>query len=135
MPVYVTHPKVSGLSREEATRLLTAQGLAYELDGSGDLVKSQRPMPGESLSAGDAIRLTIGESPRASSGKALNMPDLRGMSMRRAFFLTQELGLKADLEGYGQVGDQTPPPGTPLLVGAQVNLRGNMNSVQLGGKE
>lgn len=134
-PFVAVVPKVSGLSRDEATRLLAAQGLVYELDGSGDLVTSQRPLPGESLSAGDAIRLTVGESPRADKNKALQMPDLRGMSMRRAFFLTQELGLKAELEGYGQVGTQTPPPGTPLSSGAQVNLRGNMNSVQLGGKQ
>jgi len=134
-PFVAVVPKVSGLSRDEATRLLAAQGLVYELDGSGDLVTSQRPLPGESLSAGDAIRLTVGESPRADKNKALQMPDLRGMSMRRAFFLTQELGLKAELEGYGQVSTQTPQPGTPLNSGAQVNLRGNMNSVQLGGKQ
>jgi cell division protein FtsI/penicillin-binding protein 2 len=134
-PYVAVVPKVSGMTREEATRLLAAQGLAYEISGNGDLVSNQRPMPGESLSAGDAIRLTISDSPRAGTGNTLSMPDLRGMSMRRAFFLTQELGLKAELEGYGQVGDQVPQPGTSLSVGAQVSLRGNMNSIQMGGKQ
>ena len=124
---------MTGLSREEATRLLAAQGLAFEAEGNGDLVARQIPEPGQSLSAGDLIRISIIDSPQAHESAVFTMPDLTGMSMRRAYFLTQELGLKADLAGYGKVVEQTPQAGVSVEKGTRVVLRGNQNSIMLAG--
>jgi len=132
-PFVAVVPKVTGLSRDEATRLLAAQGLAYESEGNGDLVARQKPEPGQSLSAGDIIRLSIVDAPRVSESNTFAMPELTGMSMRRAYFLTQELGLKADLSGYGQVVDQNPKAGSTVLKGSSVTLRGNQTSIVLAG--
>ncbi len=132
-PFVAVVPKVSGLSREEATRLLSAQGLAYESEGNGDLVARQNPAPGQPLSAGDIIKLSIVDSPRASESNTFSMPELTGMSMRRAYFMTQELGLKADLSGYGKVSEQNPKAGTTVTKGTSVTLRGNQSTILLAG--
>lgn len=132
-PFVAVVPKVTGLSREEATRLLAAQGLAYESEGNGDLVSRQVPEPGQSLSAGDIIKLTVTDAPRSGEAAAFTMPDLTGMSMRRAYFMTQELGLKADLAGYGKVIDQTPKAGTTISKGASVVLKGNQSNILMAG--
>jgi cell division protein FtsI (penicillin-binding protein 3) len=132
-PYVAVVPKVTGLSREEATRLLAAQGLAYESDGNGDLVSRQLPEPGQPLSAGDVIKLTVVDTPRASEGSTFIMPELTGMSMRRAYFMTQELGLKADLAGYGKVAEQQPAAGSSVSKGSSVTLRGNQGSIVLAG--
>ncbi len=132
-PFVAVVPKVTGLSRDEATRLLAAQGLAYESEGNGDLVTRQKPEPGQSLSAGDIIRLSIVDAPRVRESNTFAMPELTGMSMRRAYFLTQELGLKADLSGYGQVVEQNPKAGSTVLKGSSVTLRGNQTSIVLAG--
>jgi cell division protein FtsI/penicillin-binding protein 2 len=132
-PFVAVVPNITGLSREEATRLLAAQGLAYESEGTGDLVARQNPMPGQPLSAGDIIKLSIVDAPRASDATTFAMPELTGMSMRRAYFLTQEFGLKADLSGYGKVTDQTPRAGTMVAKGASVLLKGNQGTILLAG--
>lgn len=132
-PFVAVVPKVTGLSREEATRLLAAQGLAYESEGNGDLVARQVPAPGQSLSAGDIIKLTVTDAPRSGEAAAFSMPDLTGMSMRRAYFMTQELGLRADLAGYGKVVEQTPKPGTNVSRGSSVVLKGNQSSILMAG--
>jgi cell division protein FtsI (penicillin-binding protein 3) len=132
-PYVAVVPKVTGLSREEATRLLAAQGLAYESDGNGDLVSRQLPEPGQPLSAGDVIKLTVVDTPRASEGSTFIMPELTGMSMRRAYFMTQELGLRADLAGYGKVAEQQPAAGSSVSKGSSVTLRGNQGSIVLAG--
>lgn len=132
-PFVAVVPKVTGLSREEATRLLAAQGLAYESEGNGDLVALQVPAPGQSLSAGDIIRLTVTDAPRSGEASAFTMPDLTGMSMRRAYFMTQELGLRADLSGFGKVVEQTPMPGVTVSKGTSVVLRGNQANILVAG--
>ncbi len=132
-PFVAVVPKVTGLSREEATRLLAAQGLAYESEGNGDLVTRQVPEPGQSLSAGDIIRLTVVDSPRPSDSSTFFMPELTGMSMRRAYFMTQELGLKADLSGYGKVVEQSPIAGSSVTKGSSVTLKGNQGTILLAG--
>jgi len=132
-PFVAVVPNVTGLSREEATRLLASQGLAYESEGNGDLVSLQNPEPGQPLSAGDVIKLSIVDAPRASDANNFVMPELIGMSMRRAFFMTQEFGLKADLSGYGKVADQTPKAGTMVSKGASVFLKGNQDTILLAG--
>jgi cell division protein FtsI (penicillin-binding protein 3) len=134
-PFVAVVPNVAGLSREEATRLLTAQGLAYKSDGNGDLVWRQSPEPGQSLSAGDFITLSIVDAPRASDANTFAMPALTGMSMRRAYFVTQEFGLETDLSGYGNVVDQTPKAGTMVSKGALVLLKGNQGTILLAGGE
>lgn len=132
-PFVAVVPKVTGLSREEATRLLAAQGLAYESEGNGDLVVRQVPAPGQSLSAGDIIKLTVTDAPRSGEAAAFLMPDLIGMSMRRAYFMTQELGLRADLAGYGKVVEQTPKPGSNVSKGSSVILKGNQSTILVAG--
>lgn len=134
-PFVAVVPNVAGLSREEATRLLTAQGLAYKSDGNGDLVWRQSPEPGQSLSAGDIITLSIVDAPHASDANTFAMPAFTGMSMRRAYFVTQEFGLETDLSGYGNVVDQTPKAGTMVSKGALVLLKGNQGTILLAGGE
>lgn len=133
-PFVAVVPKITGMTREEAGRVLSSQGLAFETEGNGDLIASQKPAPGEALSAGDVIRLGTSANPsNEKEGKVTSMPTFVGMSMRRAFFTAQELGLKATISGHGNVVEQSPKPGTPIAPGQTVSLRGNNSRVILTG--
>jgi cell division protein FtsI (penicillin-binding protein 3) len=42
------------------------------------------------------------------------VPDFRGLTLRESITRARRLGLLPQVEGWGRVVDQDPPPGTPL---------------------
>lgn len=65
------------------------------------------------------------------------MPDLRGMSVRKALNSLNRIGLAAQVEGTGLVIEQTPEPGAPLTPGetAVLKLSRQMPVVHAGGAQ
>ena len=123
-------PKLSGLKREEAQQLLHAQGLGVQFDGEGDRVAGQQPATGQSLSAGDIIRLTLTQKlpvPTATQAKtdSITVPPVVGWSMRRAYYSLVEAGYKVQLSGQGQVQSQEPQAGSRMAKGAIIRLNGS----------
>jgi len=123
-------PKLSGLKRDEAQQLLHAQGLGVQFDGEGDRVAGQQPAAGQSLSAGDIIRLTLTQKlpvPTATQAKtdSITVPPVVGWSMRRAYYSLVEAGYKVQLSGQGQVQSQEPQAGSRMAKGAIIRLNGS----------
>jgi PASTA domain. len=50
------------------------------------------------------------------------MPDLTGLTLKRAGEVCEALGLMLQITGSGLVKSQDPPPGTKVKRGAEVTL-------------
>ncbi|TAF33047.1 MAG: PASTA domain-containing protein [Cytophagales bacterium] len=51
------------------------------------------------------------------------VPDVRGMRLRDALFMLENLGLKVQFEGVGRVASQSLPPQSPAKRGAVIKLK------------
>jgi cell division protein FtsI (penicillin-binding protein 3) len=72
-----------------------------------------------------APALPVGLTPEpASAGDAQAvMPRLAGLSLRQAMEALAPFGVRLEITGRGVVTGQTPPPGSPLAVGAMCRLQ------------
>ncbi|PTX51244.1 penicillin-binding protein 2B [Melghirimyces profundicolus] len=101
---------------DEVKKELLETGAQAEILGSGERVVQQYPAPGDHLSGGKIYLLT--ESP-----EALEMPDLKGTSLREAMDLCQLLDLKAEATGEGYVIRQSIPAGERLMEQKEIRLK------------
>jgi cell division protein FtsI (penicillin-binding protein 3) len=134
-PVAVRTPYLKGLTNEEAEILLEELNIQYELSGKTGYVAHQVPEAGTELRAGDKISITLSETFNESDGETVKegyaeIPDLRGMNMRKATNLLTDLGLKTEIIGSGTVFAQYPRTGEWLRKGYTVTLRGKAKSLE-----
>ncbi|MGE3799984.1 MAG: penicillin-binding transpeptidase domain-containing protein [Candidatus Kapaibacterium sp.] len=103
-------PDLRGLNREGAVRLALAHRLKSAASGEGERVLRQQPAPGEIVRRGDVLYLDFGDTTSLTL-----VPDVRGMTIRRALALLNEFGLSPRIAGSGGVvREQHPSPGTHL---------------------
>ena len=53
---------------------------------------------------------------------AKTMPDVKGMGLRDALYLLENMGVKVNIKGKGRIISQSPRPGTPIARGVTVIL-------------
>lgn len=104
-------PSLVGLSAEEARRLVRGLPLRARFSGEGDMVLSQRPVPGKALAPRDSLAVTLGFA------RAGGLPDLSNFTLRDALQRLKGLNLRVEYVGNGRVTRQDPPPGTPMKPG------------------
>jgi eukaryotic-like serine/threonine-protein kinase len=126
-------PPLVSLPPEQAKAILVKNGLIYMLDSTGDYssdvpaghVLTQYPESGTEVKKGRRIWVKI------SKGlKSVEMPSLRGLSLRQAEITLQQLGLKVGrvrevrntLIPAGAVIGTSPPAKTILEKGRQINI-------------
>lgn len=102
-------PDLRGLDAESARVLGEKYGCRVLLRGAGHMVVGQLPAPGSRIEARSVITLTL-----SALEKEVVMPDVRGMSMRRALNILNACRIKPRISGSGTVRTQSPVPGTPL---------------------
>jgi membrane peptidoglycan carboxypeptidase len=56
---------------------------------------------------------------------SIEVPDLRGKSLRTVLFELSKLGLQAKANGSGLATDQIPPPGTKVVPGSKISIQLN----------
>lgn len=131
-PKAVEVPKVVGLAREEAVKLLEARDLQYQIVAEkpseevakGHVLESDPPAK-RKVRVGRIVRLTL-----SSGSKWAKVPDVRDMSVDRARALVQEAGLMVGKESaayhskvpIGYVIGQKPKAGEKVLRGSGVVL-------------
>lgn len=113
-------PDVRMVQSPVATKILEERGLECELFGEGDIVTRQSPKPGTSLERGDIVRLSVEPSAGERTEGLLTMPDLRGMSVRRALNRLVLEDFTVDIHGSGTVIAQSPLGGQRVRSGARV---------------
>ena len=90
----------------------TDQGIfAYQLPKTDVIIRNEPPV------AIQASSLPLGLSTAARFSNKVEMPEIRGFSMRKAMTSLRQAGLKYIIQGSGKVAWQSPEPGTILNKG------------------
>ena len=88
------------------------QGIfAYQLPKTDVIIRNEPPV------AIQASSLPLGISTAARFSNKVEMPEIRGFSMRKAMTSLRQAGLKYIIQGSGKVAWQSPEPGTILNKG------------------
>lgn len=133
--VWAYAPDVKGLTKDEAEALLDKQHLAYKLSGNGDWIKSQTPKAGTKLTSKEKITLelshaiAVADTSEVPDGYSV-IPDVGGMSMRKANVLINSRGFEAKMIGSGTVYTQFPRPGDMMKLGRTVTVRGKAKALE-----
>lgn len=117
----VAVPDVRNLHPEIAKSMLAGLGLTVHSFGDGELVVRQKPQPGQVVDAGEAINLVVGSSDQTPDGTIV-IPDVRGLTVRRAISRMVVDDFDVVVRGSGVVRSQSPAAGTKSRVGSEVTL-------------
>ncbi len=118
-------PDVRTLAAKNAASMLETIGMTVHIVGNGTVVRHQSPDPGNALAAGSIVELITTED----ATMAHLVPDLRGMSARRAVNTLGSEHLIAVLIGSGCVVSQTPEPGVPVRAGEKIVMHCEPNQI------
>ena len=128
-----TVPDVRQVATEAAKATLASHGFEASISGSGAIVRSQTPAPGKPLARGGVVTLMTVDGPASVPKGCTVVPNLRGLSARRALASLTVQNLDASVAGSGVVVAQSPPAGTQVKTGTRVRLRCEPRSVALAG--
>ena len=118
----ITVPDVRTLQINIATRLLESHGLKCQTVGKGDIVVRQVPEPGKHLEKDDVVQIVLNETGAETSGGSPIVPDVRGMSVRRAINRLVVDDFDIQVRGSGVVVSQVPGAGQKIQAGATIHL-------------
>ncbi|MEW5798900.1 MAG: penicillin-binding transpeptidase domain-containing protein [Bacteroidota bacterium] len=118
----VSIPDVAEKDLDEAIEILKQSGLAAKMIGSGDEVVRQYPPAGKKVERGSIIQLMMNEFEQVSAVSGSTIPDVRGMSVRRAVNKLAAEQLKVSIVGTGIVVNQFPSSGMPMKPGTKVTI-------------
>lgn len=104
----VSVPDVSGMTVEDATKVLKDAGFSYVLDGAGSKVINQLPAGGARISEGSLVMLYVDKNVSLEDNNKVRVPDVTGMSVVEANKLLRSYGLQMQIEGGGIAVSQQP---------------------------
>ena len=116
---------MTGLSAQEAVKLLKEQGLTAQTLGTQETVTGQIPAPGEWVDEGSQVILYLGEQ---TETRLVAVPDFIGMTRQQAFDAAGKLGLSINSTGNRDtapnvtVTAQSQPKDTPVPMGTVITL-------------
>ena len=116
---------LSGLTGEEAKKLLKQSGLTAALSGDGETVTGQIPAAGQTVPGGSQVLLYLGEAPAEST---VTVPDFSGMNRSQAEEAAGLLGLyilaagNQDISPTVTVTAQDVAKDTQVPVGTTITL-------------
>lgn len=117
----VAVPDVRQMRPTVAQNMLASMGLKVKLYGEGVLIAKQRPDVGTLVESGDLVNLVLGSSGTAPKG-GLNVPDVRGMTIRQALNRLVVDDFVVSIKGSGNVTGQIPRAGLAVSAGTTVTL-------------
>lgn len=110
-------PNLTNYPVAEARWLLAVEGFNCTNQENTGIVTDQNPKPGTYVSPGSYDSLQV-----SGSLAGLGVPDLTGLTMKKAGIVLADLGLHLVVQGNGLASGQNPPPGTPVSPGATVTV-------------
>lgn len=102
-------PDLRGIEADAAKEIGGKFGCRVVVEGNGTIVSEEQPAAGTEVEAGSVVTLVTS----APAGTSV-MPDLRGLSLRRALNILNACRIKPQVKGGGIVRSQTPAPNTKL---------------------
>ncbi|MEX1120675.1 MAG: penicillin-binding transpeptidase domain-containing protein [Balneolales bacterium] len=127
---YLAHaPSLKGLTFKEAVKLLKSAGLSYTTEGNGLFISDQFPVAGETFEKREGMHLSLSEK-KSIEKKLISedhniIPDVHGLSMRKALHLLNQAGYDIRIIGSGTIKAQFPEAGAQYVRGRTVTIRGN----------
>lgn len=115
-------PDVRSIELESATNMLEGLDFDVETSGEGAIVLKQSPAPGTKVSRGETVRLATGGTATTVAGGYTVVPDLRGLSLRRALNRLTIARLDVDINGSGVVASQSIRAGEQVKVGTRISI-------------
>ncbi|MFZ5631809.1 MAG: penicillin-binding transpeptidase domain-containing protein [Bacillota bacterium] len=115
-------PDVKGFPVGEARKFLEENGLHPQGAARQGLVSEQNPPGGSMVKKGSAVSLKAAPYNSANPPPQVMVPDMRGLTIRRAGFILQELGLNFRSLGSGLAVGQSPRPGQVVPRGALITV-------------
>ncbi|WP_441000933.1 penicillin-binding transpeptidase domain-containing protein [Fodinibius sp. SL11] len=133
--VWAFAPNLTGLTKKDAEALLQKQQLSYNFQGDGDWITSQTPANGTELTPNDEIELTLSNTIAETEVQELpdgyaTIPNVGGMSMRKAMVLLNNRGFETKIIGSGTIYTQFPRPGDMMKQGRTVTIRGKAKPLE-----
>ena len=117
---------LSGMTRQEAEKLLKSQNLTARIIGSGDVVTGQIPAAGQTVPGASQLLLYMGED---TPEVMVQVPDFSGMNRAAAAAAAGELGLYMLVTGSSEIAanvvvtSQNIPAGTQVPAGTTIELQ------------
>jgi cell division protein FtsI (penicillin-binding protein 3) len=127
----VVVPDVTGLEVDVATSMLQGNGFEVQAFGGGRVVLRQSPNPGTRTLPGTAVKVTTSEQDVTAPKGFAVVPDVRGMTIRRAINRLTMNDLDVSIAGSGVVASQYPTAGELVKIGTRVEIRCEAKSVSL----
>ena len=118
----ITVPDVRTLQLNIASRLLESRGLKCQTVGTGDFVVRQVPEPGKHLEKDDVVQVVLNQTDNDASGGPSKVPDVRGMSLRRAINRLVVDDFDIAVSGSGVVVSQVPAAEQKIQRGGRIRL-------------
>lgn len=115
-------PNVIGFPVSEARSFLVESGFNSKVDGKQGLVAEQKPAGGSQVDRGTLVSLRISDYNAENPPADVLVPDVRGLTIRRAGSILQQLGLDFGIVGSGLAVSQKPLPGNKVARGAMVTV-------------
>jgi cell division protein FtsI (penicillin-binding protein 3) len=100
-------PDLRGVELDAARRVAERYGLRVMARGNGGVVVAQEPTPRTAVESRSVVTLVTGTD-------STRMPELRGMSVRRAVNLLNAGRIRPRITGTGRVVAQSPAPGAAI---------------------
>ncbi|MCX6133169.1 MAG: penicillin-binding transpeptidase domain-containing protein [Ignavibacteriales bacterium] len=118
----ISVPDVRTLQVVIAGRLLEGHGLKSQTIGTGDIVVRQVPEPGKHVEKDDVVQLVLNSTGIEDANGTPTVPDVRGMSLRRAInrLVVDDFDIK--VRGSGVVVEQIPAAGQKTQPGMTIRL-------------
>jgi cell division protein FtsI/penicillin-binding protein 2 len=115
-------PAMIGMSKSDAESLLNSLGLKANFINEGKVVSRQELIPGTRVGEGRVVEIQLSKM-HGNSSEKVNMPDVRGLTLRQAMKELTSLGIDVRIEGSGLVISQTLKPGKMYSVGQICTLK------------
>ena len=123
-------PDVTTLNLGAARSLLLAGGFVPEVRGTGSIVLRQSPPAGTPAASRAVVELTLSDDAAHGTGP-VQVPDVRGLAIRRALTRLVLAHLEVAIQGSGVVVAQDPPPREQVKQGTRVLIRCEPRNVPL----
>jgi cell division protein FtsI (penicillin-binding protein 3) len=115
-------PDVRMLQSSLAKKMLASYRLNCQIFGKGTIVVKQIPEPGNKIDQGETVSLMLNGESIVSPDGMIVVPDVRGMSIRRAINRLVSDEFEVKVQGSGLVTQQFPTAGNRTRSGSNITL-------------
>ncbi|MFA5383239.1 MAG: penicillin-binding transpeptidase domain-containing protein [Eubacteriales bacterium] len=122
VPSRIAAPNVVGFPVDDAVRLIKDSGLVCWASAPRGVVSGQKPGGGSNLIKGSLITLNVTPFDLSKPPDKITVPDLKGLTLKKAAVLLEELGLGIKAGGSGLALYQNPPAGSGVKPGSVVKV-------------